>query len=406
MRNKAILLCAFLFASAISAAAGTYKELQTFDVNNTVSSPYAGVVFDHASNLYGVAAYGGGDYTAGAIFELTPSGNGWTYIDRFKFDFYADNYGEEPTGGVAIDEGNNVYATTRRGNFDIRGNSDSQWDCGTVFSLSAQWVIHNFTGLDGCHPEANLHYYNGRLWGTTRSGGAKGQGTVFSMDTSGNSFQFDSFCGNGRDPSGGLNIWGYGVTSSGGAAGNGNIYKYNVDPKRLLTNKHNFSLDGKAGYAPMGDVLAVYVGGVRKMYGTTSAGGTGGGGAVYQLTEIAPNSDRWQLSVLHSFSSNSEKGWSPKAGLSVDAKGNLYGTTERGGVIDPSGWNCGTVFKLSPGKSGKWTHRVLYSFDAQYPRFEGCNPVSAVVLDRARNLYGTAVYGGESNGGTVYEITP
>jgi len=95
------------------------------------------------------------------------------------------------------------------------------------------------------------------------------------------------------------------------------------------------------------------------------------------------------------------------AGLTVDAKGNLYGTTERGGVTGSSGWDCGTVFKLSPGKGGKWTHSVLYSFDAEYPRFEGCNPFSGVVLDGAGNLYGTTVYGGSNNaGGTVYEIIP
>jgi len=397
-------LCAFLFTSAISAVAGTYKELHAFDFNNTAYSPYAGVVFDSAGNLYGVAAYGGGDYTDGAIFELTPSGNGWTYTDRFKFDFYYDTYGRNPMGGVALDESNNVYATTSY------GNSDWATHCGTVFSLSAGTVIHNFRGPDGCDPEANLHYFNGRLWGTTRSGGAKGQGTVFSMDINGDSFQFDSFCGNGRDPSGGINIWGYGVTNSGGATAKGNVYKYKLDPKRQLINKFNFTLNGKAGYAPKGDVLAVYVGGVRKMYGTTSAGGTGGGGTVYQLTELAPNSDRWQISVLHSFRSNSEKGWSPMAGLTVDAKGNLYGTTERGGIFSDI-WNgdCGTVFKLSPGKGGKWTHRVLHSFDLNWQNesFEGCDPHSGVVLDSAGNLYGTTLAGGSNNmGGTVYEIVP
>ncbi len=402
MRAKAILLCAFLFAFAISAPAGTYKELHSFDYNSPAHSPYAGVVFDRAGNLYGVAAYGQ-DYTDGAIFELTPSGNGWTYQERFKFEllFHEDYYGQEPIGGLAIDEGNNVYATASF------GNSDGATSCGTVFSLSTQTVIHNFRGPDGCDPEANLHYYNGRLWGTTRSGGAKGQGTVFSMDTNGNSFQFDSFCGNGREPSGGINVWGYGVTSSGGPTGKGNIYRYKLDPKRVLINKLNFSLNGKAGYAPMGDVLAVYVGGVRKMYGTTSAGGTGGGGAVYQLSEIEPNSDRWQLSVLHSFRANSEKGWAPKAELTVDAKGNLYGTTERGGVTGSDGWDCGTVFKLSPGKSGKWTHRIVHSFDANYPSFEGCFPYSGVVLDSAGNLYGTTAFGGfNRSGGTVYEIIP
>lgn len=411
MRAKAILLCAFLFAAAISATAGTYKELHPFEqYNGGVNTPFAGVVFDHAGNLYGVAAYGL-DYVDGGIFELTPSANGWMYQDRFLFLFEDGNpYGREPIGGLAIDESDNVYATTSMDLARLRGSG-----CGTVFSLSTQTVIHYFSewprvvANDGCDPEANLSYYNGLLWGTTKSGGAKGQGTVFSMDTNGNSYQFDSFAGNGREPSGGINIWGYGVTySGGGATGKGNIYRYKLNPKRDLINKFNFSLNGKAGYAPMGDVLAVYVRGVRKMYGTTSAGGTGGGGAVYQLSEIAPNSDRWQLSVLHSFRSNSETGWTPTAGLTVDAKGNLYGTTRRGGVISPSGDDCGTVFKLSPGKGGTWTHRILYSFYGDKLPPEGCFPASGLVLDKAGNLYGTTLNGGSSfgNGGTVFEIIP
>src|SRR4030095_7665894 len=126
--------------------------------------------------------------------------------------------------------------------------------CGTVFSLSTATAIHHFSGSDGCDPESNLAYFNGRLWGTTKSGGLEGKGTVFSLDTTGGSFQFVSFSGTtGREPSGGINVWGYGVTHGGGGVGKGNIYK--LDPQKGLINKHSFGPKWAAGYAPVGDLL-------------------------------------------------------------------------------------------------------------------------------------------------------
>ncbi|HEX3320787.1 MAG TPA: choice-of-anchor tandem repeat GloVer-containing protein [Terriglobales bacterium] len=400
MRAKAILLCAFLLTSITTLLAGTYKQLHAFDFNDYANTPFAGVVFDQSGNLYGVAAYGL-DYTDGTIFELSPSPSGWLYQSRFEFDYppgYYDDFGKEPIGGLAIDEANNVYATNSNG-----GPEDG---CGTVFSLSTASVIHDFSGSDGCDPESNLTYFDGRLWGTTKSGGSQNKGTVFSLDTNGGSFQSNSFFGgNGRQPSGGLNAWGYGVTYAGGGVGKGNIYK--LDPQQGLINKHSFGPKWAAGYAPVGDLLAVYIGGVRTMYGTTSAGGAKGGGTVYRLTEVEPNSDRWTLTVLFAFSQGGPKGWAPKAGLAMDAGGNLYGTTFRGGT---TGSDCGTVFKLSPTKWGTWTRTVLHSFDgrfdAEHPEPQGCHPTSGVVLDNAGNLYGTTSEGGPMMGGVVYQIVP
>jgi uncharacterized repeat protein (TIGR03803 family) len=399
MRRKAILLCTFLLTSALTLLAGTYKELHAFDFNGYANTPFAGLVFDQNGNLYGVAAYGV-DYTEGTIFELFPSSSGWIYHSRFEFVHgypgEYDNLGSAPIGGLAIDEANNVYATN-----SLNGTQDGvTYGCGTVFSLSTATVIHVFSGPDGCDPESNLTYFDGRLWGTTKSG------TVFSLDTTGGSFHSDSFSGtNGRQPSGGINAWGYGVTYFGGGVGKGNIYK--LDPQLGLINKHSFGPKWSAGYAPVGDLLAVDVGGVRTMYGTTSAGGAHGGGTVYRLKETEPNSDRWTLSVLYSFSSGGPKGWAPRAGLVMDATGNLYGTTFRGGN---TGSDCGTVFKLSPTKWGAWTRTVLHSFigsfDADHPETGGCHPTSGVVLDSAGNLYGTTSEGGPSMGGVVYQIIP
>ncbi len=397
MRAKAIVLCAFLLISCVAVGAATYRTIHFFTSWEDGQTPFAGVTFDRSGNLYGVTPWG--QIVEGTIFQLSPSqGGGWTYKRLYEFDRY-EYEGAGPIGGLVMDEAGNVYGTT---SYDHTNDPT----CGSVFKLSpsgSYWTLtylHYFA--EGCDPEATLSYIDGRIWGTTRGGGAQGKGTVFSMDSSGGSFQFNSFTGkNGREPLSAFNLWGYGSTYSGGGYGQGNIYE--LIPGKRLIRKHSFKVDGKAGYAPRGDLLAMYVGGVRTMYGTTSAGGVGGGGTVYRLTETEPNSGRWRIKVLHSFSSGSREGWAPMAGLTADATGNLYGTTYRGGDTDS---DCGTVFKLSPGANSKWTYTVLYSFDFYNNWVDGCNPASSVVFDEAGNLYGTTVWGGEDDWGAVYQITP
>ena len=95
--------------------------------------------------------------------------------------------------------------------------------------------------------------------------------------------------------------------------------------------------------------------------------------------------------VLHAFK-GSPDGDSPVAGLLMDASGNLYGTTYDGGNT-----NGGTVFEVEA--SGK--ERVLHRFQPYTRRRYGFSPSTAVVQDASRNLYGTT----EGAGGIAFEIT-
>jgi uncharacterized repeat protein (TIGR03803 family) len=93
-------------------------------------------------------------------------------------------------------------------------------------------------------------------------------------------------------------------------------------------------------------------------------------------------------------------GGNPLGAVIMDKAGNLYGTTALGGA---SGACCGTVFKLDP--SGIET--VLHSF-AGSPG-DGANPFAGLVMDAAGNLYGTTVNGGASSAcsggcGTVFKL--
>jgi len=92
-------------------------------------------------------------------------------------------------------------------------------------------------------------------------------------------------------------------------------------------------------------------------------------------------------------------GAGPMAGLIFDASGNLYGTTVTGG--DSGG---GTVFELTPNAGGGWAEKRLHSFS--YNQSDGCNPYAGLVRDASGNLYGTTGSCGAYGGGIAFELTP
>jgi uncharacterized repeat protein (TIGR03803 family) len=143
------------------------------------------------------------------------------------------------------------------------------------------------------------------------------------------------------------------------------------------------------------------------LYGTTFVGGPYGTGTVFRL---APQSGSgWVETVLWAFTNGTDGGF-PTTGLTIDAQGNLYGTTSTGGSLSCIGnqfysQSCGVVFQLSPQAHGRWKETVLHSFqsngrDGFFPYFGGVN------FDSTGNLYGTTSYGGAYNTGTVFALTP
>ncbi len=135
-------------------------------------------------------------------------------------------------------------------------------------------------------------------------------------------------------------------------------------------------------------------------YGTTVIGGTSGCGTVFQLTPMGGG--QWQQSVLYSFSCFND-GKNPYGGVTLDAAGNLYGTTVAGGSGGVcTGDGCGVVFKLTR-SGGSWNESVLYSFTGGS---DGFGPGGGVVFDQAGNLYGTTPDGGTYGAGAVYQLSP
>jgi uncharacterized repeat protein (TIGR03803 family) len=258
-------------------------------------------------------------------------------------------------------------------------------------------VVHNFTGgSDGGNPVDGLMMNaKGVLFGTTSSGGAYGQGTVFKVTAKGAQKVLHSFQGgsDGATPNGGV-IEGaggilFGTTTGGGESGAGTVYSLHGKAETVL---YSFAGGSGDGSTPEAGLVLDKTG---NLYGTTNAGGASGSGTVFELVAPKSGSTVWTEKVLYSFGGSGD-GAAPVARVMFDSAGNLYGTTSYGGSA-----GNGTVFELQPGTP--WKETVLHSFQNTD---DGNTPYAGLVADASGNLYGAATAGGVSGGGTIFELSP
>ncbi|MGO8796154.1 MAG: choice-of-anchor tandem repeat GloVer-containing protein [Candidatus Sulfotelmatobacter sp.] len=183
----------------------------------------------------------------------------------------------------------------------------------------------------------------------------------------------------------------YGTAQVGGTSGNGVIFK--LTPSGTYTVFYNFcSLANCAdGSQPVSGLLQATDG---NLYGTTQFGGLinsscgNGCGTIFKITPAGV------LTTLHSFAYRSD-GSPSLGGLVQGTDGNFYGTTNGGGSSE-----VGTIFKITP--SGDFT--VLHNFAGGSD--DGANPYSPPVQASDGNFYGVTYYGGGGDNGTIYKITP
>lgn len=134
------------------------------------------------------------------------------------------------------------------------------------------------------------------------------------------------------------------------------------------------------------------------LYGTTCFGGANAAGTVFKLTHKNLN---WVLSLLYEFHGSND-GYCPQARVVFGPDGALYGTAYEGGGTEAlcsslafSG--CGTVFKLTPPPTFCRAVSCPWTETVLY-RFQGVTdgqqPTSVVTFDRSGNIYGTTFYGG------------
>lgn len=325
---------------------------------------------------------------AAASFTITATAAQAGHKLRVLYSFTGKKDGSNPHGPLLQDKQGNLYGTT------IQGGSSGY---GTVFRLSpdgTQTTLYSFSGgEDGHYAYGGLAQdKSGNLFGVTIFGGAYAEGNVFRLDTAGKVKVLHAFAGrpDGSTPESGLTLDKagnlYGTTPYGGY-GPGTVYKLAPDGTESIL--HNFADGAHDGAYPYGGVTMDAHG---NMYGTTNDGGSGGmqqgPGIVYKL------SANGKFGVLYHFAAGSDGGY-PAAAPALDASGNLYGTTIAGGDFGE-----GVLYKLAP----DGTFSVLHSFGGSG---DGEYGLGRPVLDRDGSLYGvTKEGGGTCSCGTVFKLAP
>lgn len=187
----------------------------------------------------------------------------------------------------------------------------------------------------------------------------------------------------------------YGTTFSGGTNSSGTVFR--LTPGGGYASLYSFGDQPFDGTHPSAGLVQ---GSDGYLYGTTVDGGTNSFGTVFRISHSG------NYSNLYSFQGPPNDGESPAVGLTRGNDGNFYGVTQGGGA-----GNSGTVFRFTP----DGTETMLYSF-AGSPN-DGFEPLTALVLGRDGNFYGTTFFGGITNVasigfvdmlglGTVFRISP
>lgn len=149
--------------------------------------PGGNLAFDQAGNIYGASIAGGNPACyagCGFIYELSPSGNSWTETAIYSFTDMSD--GAEPVS-VTIDHAGNLYAPTFAGGINNQGTIFELTPSGSGWSSQ---TIYSFNGNSGVQPQAGLiadaagNFYGTTAWVTN------GSGTVFELSPSGNGWTY------------------------------------------------------------------------------------------------------------------------------------------------------------------------------------------------------------------------
>jgi uncharacterized repeat protein (TIGR03803 family) len=344
-------------------------------------TPYASLL-DVNGTLYGTTAAGGTGSACkmgcGTIFSLSKAGQEHVL---YSFGSYAHD-GVSPYAGL-IGVGGTFYGTTRDGG----SSSACSSGCGAVFSVDTagkERVLYSFGSYthDGTHPNTGLIDVGGTFYGTTQTGGARGHGSVFSVDTAGKErvlFSLGTYKHDGLSPAASLIITNgmlYGTTQTGGVYNDGTVFTATTAGKERIMHSFGKGSDGKEPQAAL-----TFADG--SFYGTTAAGGTSNEGTVFIMNTAGSEG------ALHSFGIGAD-GKSPQDAV-TSINGTLYGATERGGSH-----SYGTLFSVN-GTTG--AEQVLYSFDGT----QGAYPYAGLI-DVGGILYGTTPYGGSGSGCTIAKL--
>ncbi len=405
MRTVSLVVTAIVISLSHHAVAGEkLTTLHTFTGRPDGADPSGNLVIQRRhDDIFGATQSGGAGL--GTVFELmppSPPSTAWT--ETILWSPRRPKDGEQPSGGVVSLGRGALFGTTTFG-------GETQ-QCGTVFRLKhvrSEWrheVLHNFAGgaSDGCQPSAAVNFDGVAVLGTTLSGGANNDGTVFKIEPwlrnrPGEETVIWSFSSavDGAKPSSQM-MFGrdgnlYGTTSQGGPGGQGTVWKLTPPAQKrgkwTMTVLWTFS--GADGAEPTRGPLVFDATGA--LYGTCHSGGAHHEGVVFKLTPPQGTGTAWTEDTIYNFDKNVGN---PTSGVVIAPKGDLIGATSNG---------SGAIFRLSPPDAGhtKWKEKLLWQFDGT----DGADPELPVTLGvRHGVVFGTTMSGGRhKDRGTVWELS-
>lgn len=392
-----------LACAGLPAAAQTLTTLHSFDFTDG-ESPYGGVTLS-GGVLFGSVEGGVSPGNGGGVFRCNMDGSGFTNVCGFGGSAH-------PIGGVVV-SGSTVYGVTQ--------------NPGIVFSVGTNGTglstVYNFANGGGQNPKATPTLAGGTLFGTTANGD-----NLFRVNTGGSGFtNLYDFTYANNDPSTGTDTnsdgdeldstgthptYGslissgtllYGVAIAGGSGGNGTVFKFDAFSGSFTTlysfSNTTYNSTLQVDTNTTGDNP---VGGIV-LSGNTLYGTTSSGGSAGSGTVFKVDTDGGNFKTLYSFSQTvnltNADGANPYGGLALSG-GTLYGTALNGGRSGD-----GTVFDISTNGTGFAT---LHSFSATTggagSNSDGANPIGAIILS-GNTLYGAALDGGTQGDGMVYALT-
>ncbi len=298
---------------------GKETVLYSFTGGSDGKNPYGSLLLDSASNLYGTTVAGGA-YGFGTVFKVDTTGK-----ETVLYSFLGGANGQSPWAGLAFDSAGNLYGTT------LGGGSSGYGTVFKLDSSGHQTVLHSFTdaGGDGAYPYAGLVLDTANnLYGTTSHGGNSGYGVAFKVNTAGSETVLYSFTGGADggypwsgalvlDASGNL----YGTTDGGGAKGAGTVFKLDTAGTESVLYSFCSVYGCTDGAGPEGGLVQDWAG---NLYGATTQGGASNAGTLFELDTTGKET------VLYSFTGKNDGSW-PQAALCLGDLGNLFGTATEGG---------------------------------------------------------------------------
>jgi uncharacterized repeat protein (TIGR03803 family) len=159
--------------------------------NTGGATPAAGLTDGQDSRHYGVASVGG-NAGYGTVFAFDPVGRVFTVLHDFDF-----NKGARPTGELLLGADGKLYGTTASGGTNASGTATQ---FGTVFSIARDGTgftsLYSFQNTDGSGPTGKMVQLDESTFvGLTTAGGNCGQGTVFRLSLTGATVTGVTNCG-------------------------------------------------------------------------------------------------------------------------------------------------------------------------------------------------------------------